>query len=148
MSKNKTDIMDRFKTISDSIRTNQIKAMKSMIERTDKKIDQKINEACKRIYEKVLEEIKGKLELIHDIDKVQTDIRELRKMTDDLIEKHTVLTEVSYIARNRLDKEGQARLNAELIRSMDFPCDWFKKRNDMSLNELFKMYQNGVDKGQ
>ena len=56
-----------------------------------------------------------------------------------------MLTEIAYLGRQRLDATGQAKLNAELIKSMDYKPDWFKRRNNMSLNDLFNLYKNGTN---
>ena len=115
-----------------------------ILERTDKKLDTKISTASRRVSEQVVAIMSEKLDLIHNIDKLSQDVKSLRRTTEELLEKHIIITEVAYIGRQRLSKDGQAYLNAELIRSMDFPNDWFHRRNDMSLNELFDLYQNGV----
>lgn len=139
-----TIAMEKIKAVSDRLTANQTKAIERLIDKTDKKLEAKINEACKKLTEKTIAEIKERLELVNNIEKVSTEIRDLKHITEDMIDRHTILTEVAYIARQRLDEHGQAQVNAELIKSMDFSADWFKKRNDLSLNKLFEMYKNGV----
>ena len=127
------------------LKDNHIKCMRGMVERTDKKLDTKIATASRRVSDQVVAIMSEKLDLIQNIDKLSQDVKSLRRTTEELLEKHIIITEVAYIGRQRLSKDGQAYLNAELIRSMDFPNDWFHRRNDMSLNELFDLYQNGVN---
>jgi hypothetical protein len=137
--------MQKIKDVSDRLTANQNKSIERLIEKSDKKIETKINDACKRLTEKTIAEIKDRLEIVSNSEKVAEDIRHLKRVTEDLIDRHTILTEVAYMARQRLDAVGQARVNAELIKSMDFNADWFRKRNDLSLNKLFQMYHNGVE---
>lgn len=127
------------------LKDNHIKSMRGMVERTDKKIDTKIATASRRVSDQVLSIMDEKMELLRNIDKLNQDVKQLKKSAEELLEKHFIITEVAYLGRTRLTKEGQNYLNAELIRSMDFPNDWFHRRNDMSLNELFNLYQNGVN---
>lgn len=135
----------KFKVLSESLTTLQIKSIDKMMEKVDKRIERKLSDASKRLSERTIAEIKERLEMVNNIEQVTESIKELKRITEELVDRHTVLTEVSFIARQRLDVEGQAKVNAELIRSMDFGSDWFKRRNDMSLNNLFEMYKNGVE---
>lgn len=137
--------LQKIKEVSERLTVTQEKSITRLNEKTEKKIDTKINEACKRLTEKTIAEIKERLEMVNDVEKVSSDIKQLKRITEDLIDRHTILTEVAYLARQRLDYTGQAKVNAELIKSMDFGADWFKRRNDMSLNNLLEMYKNGVE---
>ena len=145
---NKEDLaiaLSHIKLVSEKLMETQDKAIKALIERTEKKIDAKINAACKRLTENTIEEIKDRFQLVNESERLHKDIRDLKKITEDLIDKHTMLTEIAYLGRQRLDAIGQAKLNAELIKSMDYKPDWFKRRNNMSLNDLFNLYKNGVN---
>jgi hypothetical protein len=137
--------MEKIKDVSDRLTANQTKAIERLVEKTDKRIESKINDACKRLTERTISEIKERLEIVNNSEKVAEDIKNLKRLTEDLIDRHTILTEVAYMARQRLDEKGQAQVNAELIKSMDFSPDWFRRRNDLSLNKLFQMYHNGVE---
>jgi hypothetical protein len=137
--------MQKIKDVSDRLTLTQTKAITRLTEKTEKKIETKINDACKRLTEKTVAEIKERLEIVSNTEKVSEDIKNLKRVTEDLIDRHTILTEVAYMARQRMDEIGQAKVNAELIKSMDFSADWFKKRNELSLNKLFEMYKNGVE---
>lgn len=137
--------MEKIKDVSDRLTANQTKAIERLVEKTDKRIETKINDACKRLTERTISEIKERLEIVNNSEKVAEDIKNLKRLTEDLIDRHTILTEVAYMARQRLDEKGQAKVNAELIKSMDFSPDWFRRRNDLSLNKLFQMYHNGVE---
>lgn len=132
------------KDVANRLTNRQEKVFRSMCDKTDRKINEKVNTASKKLAEQTISEIKERLEVVNDMEKLNADIKELRRITESLIEKQTVLTEVSYLGRQRLTSEGQAHLNAELIKSMDFSNDWFHKRNDLSLNKWFDLYQNGV----
>lgn len=136
--------LDYIKEVANRLTIRQESAMKSLMDKTDKKIESKINAACKRLTEQTIADIKERLEIVGNVEKISADIRELRRLTDALIEKQSVLTEVAYLGRQRLDPVRLAHLHSELIRSMDFPNDWFHKRNDLSLNKWFDLYQNGV----
>lgn len=145
---NKEDLaiaLSHIKLVSEKLMETQDKAIKALIERTEKKIDTKINAACKRLTENTIEEIKDRFQLVNESERLHKDIKDLKRITEDLIDKHTMLTEIAYLGRQRLDVTGQANLNAELIKSMDYKPDWFKRRNNMSLNELFNVYKNGVN---
>ena len=145
---NKEDLaiaLSHIKLVSEKLMETQDKAIKALIERTEKKIDAKITAACKRLTENTIEEIKERLQLVNESERLHKDIKDLKRITEDLIDKHTMLTEIAYLGRQRLDPTGQAKLNAELIKSMDYKPDWFKRRNNMSLNDLFNLYKNGVN---
>lgn len=145
---NKEDLsvaLTHIKLVSEKLMETQDKAIKALIERTEKKIDAKINAACKRLTDNTIAEIKDRLQLVNESERLHKDIKDLKRITEDLIDKHTMLTEIAYLGRQRLDFTGQAQLNAELIKSMDYKPDWFKRRNNMSLNDLFEMYKNGVN---
>ena len=145
---NKEDLaiaLSHIKLVSEKLMETQDKAIKALIERTEKKIDAKINAACKRLTENTIEEIKERFQLVNESERLHKDIKDLKRITEDLIDKHTMLTEIAYLGRQRLDVTGQAKLNAELIKSMDYKPDWFKRRNNMSLNDLFNLYKNGVN---
>lgn len=131
------------KNVSEKMTESQEKALQKLMEQTEKKIDLKINAACKKLSENAIAEIKERLDLVNDSEKLHQDIKDLKRITEDLIDRQTILTEVAYLGRQRLSASDQSKLNADLIRSMDFRPDWFKKRNNMSLNELFNMYHNG-----
>ena len=133
------------KLVSEKLAETQEKAIKLLMEKTEKKIDAKITAACKRLADNTIAEIKERLQLVNESERLHKDIRELKKITEDLIERHTFMTEVAYMGRQNLDLAGQAKLNAEVIKSMSYKPDWFKKRNNMSLQELFDMYKNGVN---
>ena len=135
----------KIKDVSDLLTTAQTNAVRRLTEKTEKKLETKINEACKRLSDKTIAEIKERLEMVNNIEQVSSEIKDIKRITEDLIERHTMLTEVAYLARQRLDANGQAKVNAELIKSMDFSADWFKRRNELSLNRLFEMYKNGVE---
>lgn len=137
--------MQKIKDVSDRLTTAQTNAVRRLTEKTEKKLETKINEACKRLSDKTIAEIKERLEMVNNIEQVSSEIKDIKRITEDLIERHTMLTEVAYLARQRLDANGQAKVNSELIKSMDFSADWFKKRNELSLNRLFEMYKNGVE---
>ena len=145
---NKEDLaiaLSHIKLVSEKLMETQEKAIKSLMERTEKKIDAKITAACKRLTDNTIEEIKERLQLVNESERLHKDIKDLKRITEDLIDRHTIMTEVAYLGRQRLDTSAQADLNAELIKSMDYKPDWFKKRNNMSLNELFNVYKNGVN---
>ena len=145
---NKEDLaiaLSHIKLVSEKLMETQDKAIKSLMERTEKKIDAKITAACKRLTDNTIEEIKERLQLVNESERLHKDIKDLKRITEDLIDRHTIMTEVAYLGRQRLDASAQADLNAELIKSMDYKPDWFKKRNNMSLNELFNVYKNGVN---
>ena len=145
---NKEDLaiaLSHIKLVSEKLMETQEKAIKSLMERTEKKIDAKITAACKRLTDNTIEEIKERLQLVNESERLHKDIKDLKRITEDLIDRHTIMTEVAYLGRQRLDASAQADLNAELIKSMDYKPDWFKKRNNMSLNELFNVYKNGVN---
>ena len=131
------------KNVSEKMTESQEKALQKLIEQTEKKIDLKINAACKKLSENAIAEIKERLDIVNDSESLHQDIKDLKRITEDLIDRQTILTEVAYLGRQRLSASEQSKLNADLIRSMDFRSDWFKKRNNMSLNELFNMYHNG-----
>ena len=145
---NKEDLaiaLSHIKLVSEKLMETQDKAIKALMERTEKKINSKIDAACKRLTENTIEEIKERLQLVNESERLHKDIKDLKRITEDLIDKHTMLTEIAYLGRQRLDVTGQAKLNAELIKSMDYKPDWFKRRNNMSLNDLFNLYKNGAN---
>ena len=145
---NKEDLaiaLSHIKLVSEKLMETQDKAIKALIEQTEKKIDAKINAACKRLTENTIEEIKDRFQLVNESERLHKDIKDLKRITEDLIDRHTMLTEIAYLGRQRLDVTGQAKLNAELIKSMDYKPDWFKRRNNMSLNDLFNLYKNGAN---
>lgn len=146
MSKEELSLaMEKIMEVSQRLTTTQNKSIERLTERAEKKIESRITEACKRLTEKTIADIKERLEVVDNIEQITVEIRDLKRRTEELIERHTILTEVAYMARQKLDERGQAKVNAELIKSMDFSADWFKKRNDLSLNKLFEMYKNGVE---
>lgn len=138
------EALEHIGVVADKLTLAQEKAITKSIEKSEKTINRRIDEGIKRLTERTIEDIKDRLSIVHNSEKVHKDLLELKRLTESLIEKHAFVTELSYLGRMRLNHKDQARLNEELIKSMDFPNDWFHKRNKLSLNELFEMYQNGV----
>ena len=93
---------------------------------------------------KAVDGINENIETLKNIEKVKKDVKSLKNICEELIDKHTFLTEVSFLARQRGTTKEIVKVNHELIQSMDFDGDWFSKRNSLPLNKLYEMYKNGV----
>jgi putative lipase involved disintegration of autophagic bodies len=93
---------------------------------------------------KAVDGINEGIETLKNVEKLKKDVKSLKGICEELIDKHSFLTEVSFIARQRGTVNDMIKVNHELIQSMDFDGDWFSKRNSMPLNKLYDMYKNGV----
>ena len=69
--------MEKIKDVSDRLTANQTKAIERLVEKTDKRIETKINDACKRLTERTISEIKERLEIVNNSEKVAEDIKNL-----------------------------------------------------------------------
>ena len=137
-------ILEYVQKVAERLTNSQSRAMDNLIDKMDKRITKKLEAACRKVAETTMVELKERMEIVKDVERVHDTIRELKMINESLLDKYAFVTEVAYMGRVLLDDKGQANLNKELIRSLDFDADWFRKRNDLSLNELFEIYQNGV----
>ena len=136
---------DKFERLCEKLELQQaafFDEQKTRINASLKDIEKKLGEQKQKAVASASKEIKDMIGSMGSITGLAENISYMQKLTDELLEKHIMLTEVAFMASSRNDTD--VRVYRNLIRSMDFPMSWFVRRRNWTLDTLYTLYKNGV----